>query len=176
MSTNNTMLTIFAFTLLTSVLIAFYRLLNLSGDDISGAQDAILATSLNTSYAEVARGLAFDSITDTSDVALLNPSALADPNALGPENASEDSLYNFNDVDDFNGFVLERDANGTGRRFRTSFTVQYVDPNNIQNTSAQKTFVKRIDMKTWRSVPPAPLGTKLDTLKSCVTIGYFHFD
>jgi hypothetical protein len=155
---------------------SFYRLLALSGDDITGAQDGILATSINTSYAEIAKGLAFDQITDTSDVAIANPSVLTEPNHLGPEDASEDSLYNFNDVDDFNKFVSVRDANGTGRLFTTSFTVSYVDPNNIQNISTQKTFVKRLDMKTWRSSPPAPAGTQLDTLRFSMTVGYFHFD
>jgi CRISPR/Cas system-associated protein Cas7 (RAMP superfamily) len=176
MSTNNTILTIFAFSLLTSVMLSFYRLLALSGDDISGAQDMILATSLSTSYIEIAKGLAFDNVTDSSSVALYNPSVLTDPNALGPENAAEDTIYNFDDVDDFNGFVTDREASGTGRRFTTTFAVHYVDPLNIQNISTVRTFVKRLDLRSWRSAPPAPAGAKLDTLRSSITIGYFHFD
>jgi len=176
MSTNHTMLTIFAFILLTSVMLSFYRLMALSGDDISGAQDMILATSLSTSYTEIAKGLAFDHVTDSSHVALYNPSVLTDPNALGPENAGEDSIYNFDDVDDFDGFVIDKEASGTGRRFTITFAVHYVDPLNIQNISTQKTFVKRVDMKSWRSTPPAPAGANLDTLRSSITIGYFHFD
>jgi hypothetical protein len=135
----------------------------------------ILATTLATSYLESAQGLAFDEITDTTNLALASPATLTAPSQLGPESASEDSIQKFNDFDDFDGFVSEREAGATGRRFRTSFRVSYVDPANVTTISGARTFVKRIDMTTWRSYPP-PSGTTLDTLRMSMVMGYFHFD
>ncbi len=175
MSTNQTMLTIGAFTILLTILQNFYGLLGTTGGDITNAQDMILATTLATSYLESAQGLAFDNITDTTNLALSSPATLTSPSQLGPEDAQEDSLQKFNDFDDFDGFTVERESGTTGRRFRTTFSVNYVDPANVNTVSAARTFVKRIDVKSWRSYPP-PTGTALDTLRMSMVMGYFHFD
>ena len=45
MTTGQTMLTVAAFTLLSTVLVNFYPLLSATGDDIASGQDGILATS-----------------------------------------------------------------------------------------------------------------------------------
>ena len=108
-------------------------------------------------------------------MALGSPSLLTSPSLLGPEDASEDSIYKFNDFDDFNGFTADREAGTTGRRFRTTFRVRYVDPANVNTVSSARTFVKRIDVTSWRSFPP-PSGTTLDTLRMSMVMGYFHFD
>jgi hypothetical protein len=175
MSTNYTMLTIAAFTILMTILQNFYNLLGITGGDITDAQDMILATTLATSYLENAQGLAFDEVTDTTNFALGSAASLTSPGSLGPEVADEDSVHKFNDFDDFDGFQLEREAGSTGRRFRTRFRVSYVDPVNVNTISGARTFVKRIDMTTWRSYPP-PAGTTLDTLRMSMVMGYFHFD
>lgn len=175
MSTNHTMLTIGAFTILMTILQNFYGLLGTTGGDVTDAQDMILATTLATSYLESAQGLAFDEITDTTNLALGSPATLTSPSALGPESTDEDSIHKFNDFDDFDGFTSEREAGSTGRRFRTTFRVSYVDPANVNTVSSARTFVKRIDMTSWRSYPP-PSGTKLDTLRMSMVMGYFHFD
>ncbi|MGB6121782.1 MAG: hypothetical protein WBG80_07740 [Bacteroidota bacterium] len=172
---NHTILTIGAFIILTTILQNFYRLLGNAGDDITDAQDMILANTIATSYLEVAQGMAFDEITDSSSIALHNVSALTAPHSLGPDIADEDTLHNFNDFDDFHGFVTERMATGSNRRFTTSFSVAYVDPNDVNKIVASRTFLKRIDLKTWRSYPP-PEGTVLDTLRMSLVSGYFHFD
>ena len=170
MSTGHTILTIFALMLLTTILLNFYRLLMDNGDIIASGQDGILETTLATSYLEIASGLAYDSVTDTSDVAISNPNALT--SVLGPEDADEDSIYKFNDFDDFNGLTLEETPNGTTRRYKTMFQVHYVNPGNIENISGNRTFVKRMDLKTWRTYPPG----KTDTLRLSQVMGYFHFD
>lgn len=175
MSTNHTMLTIGAFTILMTILQNFYGLLGTTGGDVTDAQDMILATTLATSYLESAQGLAFDEVTDTTNLALASPATLTSPSALGPESTSEDSIHKFNDFDDFDGFTSEREAGSTGRRFRTTFRVSYVDPANVNTALSARTFVKRIDMTSWRSYPP-PSGTKLDTLRMSMVMGYFHFD
>jgi len=175
MSTNNTMLTIGAFVLLVTLLQNFYGMLGTTGGDISGAQDMILASTLATSYLETAQGLAFDEITDTTNLALGSPSALTSYDHLGRDGTHEDSLQLFDDFDDFNGYTLEREANHSGRRYTTSFRVSYVDPNNPNTVTSARTFVKRLDLRCWRSFPP-PAGTALDTLRMSLVMGYFHFD
>lgn len=175
MFANHTILTIGGFIILTTILTSFYGLLGNTGDDIADAQDMILATTIATSYIEVAQGLAFDEITDTSNIALNNLSALTSAVALGPEIADEDSIHKFNDFDDFNGFVWERTATGTSRVYRTEFSVFYVNPDDVGQVTTAKTPVKRLDTKTWRTFP-APDGTALDTLRMSFVLGYFHFD
>jgi len=164
------LLTICAMMLLTTILLNFYRLLNNNGDAIAGGQDGILATTLATSYMEIASGLSFDSVTDTSDLAIRNPNMLS--SILGPETSDEDSLYSFNDFDDFNGYSIEQQPNGTNRKYKTSFKVLYVNPANVESQSVNRTFCKRMDLKTWRTFPPGAT----DTLRLSVVKGYFHFD
>jgi hypothetical protein len=173
MSTGQTMLTIFAFVLLTTTLNSFYRLLGVSGDDISSGQDGILATTIATSYMEIAQGLSYDDFTDSSDQALYDITKLTLPVNLGPDGMEGDSIHNFNDFDDFHGLVLEKEAGSTGRTYATSFTVSYVDPNDASASTNVRTYVKRMDMATWRIFPPTP---KADTLRLSLVMGYFHFD
>ena len=175
MSTNYTMMTIGAFTILMTILQNFYSLLGITGGDVTDAQDMILATTLATSYLESAQGLAFDDVTDTTNLALGSPATLTSPSLLGPEGTGEDSLHKFNDFDDFDGFSIDRAAGSTERRFHTTFQVRYVDPANVNTVSSSRTFVKRIDVTSWRSYPP-PSGTTLDTLRMSMVMGYFHFD
>jgi hypothetical protein len=165
-----------AFLFVSTVLLSFYRLLGSTGDDISSGQDGILGTTISTSYLEMAQGMAFDEITDTSDVAIQNASAMTPSARLGPDNGSENSMETFNDFDDFKGFTVEKEAGGTGRRYRTRFDVNYVSPTNIEQVSSSQTFLKRMDLKTWRTFPPAKQSERLDTLKMSLVMGYFHFD
>lgn len=173
---NHTLLTIGAFIFLSTILVSFYRLMGSTGDDVGNAQDMILAATISTSYIELAQGLAFDEKTDTTNVAIGNPSALTIPAKLGPDGAGEDSLTAFNDFDDFNGLVLEKTPTGTNKRFKTRFTVSYVNPNNADAISSTQTFVKRLDLKTWRTYPPTDNGVPIDTLRMSIGMGYFHFD
>ena len=172
---NHTILTIGAFILLTSILLGFYQLLGSTGDDISNAQDLILATTIATSYIELAQGLAFDEFTDTTSAAIGNPSALTPAYKLGSD-TGEDSLALFNDFDDLNGLVIEKLATGANKRFTTAFTVCYVDPENVDVPVTSQTFLKRLDLKTWRSFPPLSGSGSLDTLRLSIGLGYFHFD
>jgi len=176
MTTGQTMLTLAAFVFLSTVLMNFYGTLAMTGADISSGQDGILATTITTSYLEIAQGLAFDEITDTSSIAINNPTALTASGSLGPDGADEDSLYKFNDFDDFKGFSFEKEAGGTGRRYRTTFDVYYVSTTNVETSSSARTFLKRMDLKTWRTFPPARTTDDLDTLNMSFVVGYFHFD
>jgi hypothetical protein len=121
---------------------------------------------------EIAQGLAYDEQTDTSDEALYDITTLTHPASLGPD-GTEDSLHEFNDFDDFDGFTFEKEATGTGRRYSTQFTVNYVTENDVSTNSSSRSYVKRMDMTTWRVFPPTP---KADTLRLALVLGYFHFD
>lgn len=175
MNSGQTILTIAAFALLSTVLLNFYRLMGYAGTDISKSQDGILLTTIAASYIEVAQGLAFDEYSDTCHVPLSDVSRLTSPGDLGPE-MGNDSLEAFNDFDDFNNFSVEKTIAGTQlRRFRTTFSVHYVDSTNVESVSYARTFVKRLDMKTWRTFPAAG-DDGVDTLRTSFVMGYFHFD
>jgi hypothetical protein len=175
MTTGQTILTIGAFMFLTTILLNFYRVAAETGDSIASGQDGILATTIAASYSEIAQGLAFDNVTDSTNAAVASPTLLTAAADLGRE-AGEDSLYQFNDFDDFNGLALEKQATGTNRRYRTLFTVSYVNPDNINQITTARTFVKRMDLKTWRISPPAASPTEIDTVRTFLLLGYFHFD
>jgi hypothetical protein len=172
LSTGQTFLTIGAFILLTTILQGVYSSMGSIGTDISGGQDGILATTIATSYTEYANGLAFDQTTDTSDIALTSPAPLTYP--PGPE-SGETGFDTFNDFDDLNGFVDEKVAGGSSRKYKTAFTVTYVDSNDVSTSVHYRTYIKRLDMKTWRTYP-VPLSDEIiDTLRTSFVMGYFHF-
>jgi hypothetical protein len=173
---NHTILTIGAFLILTTVLVSLYRLLGTAGDDVGNAQDMILATTITTSYLELAQGLSFDQLTDTAHVAVASASTLTPVVKLGADTAAENSPATFNDFDDFNGFKIEKTATGSNKRFASTFRVSYVDQGNVDQISSVPTFVKRLDVRTWRSYPPMSEGQAPDTLRMSICMGYFHFD
>jgi hypothetical protein len=175
MTTGQTILTIGAFMFLTTILMNFYQVVANTGDTIASGQDGILATTIASSYMEIAQGLAFDEITDTSTVALANASALTSPSLLGHD-SGEDSLALYDDFDDFNGATLDKQALGTNRIYRTQFIVSYVNPDNLLQTLSSRQFVKRLDLKTWRVFPHAKSALDLDTVKTSLVLGYWHFD
>jgi len=174
MGSGHTLLTLSAFMLLSSVMVNFYDLTANAGDAISSGQDGIFLSTLTTSYIEMAQGLAFDDITDTMHVGIANAFSLTSPTALGPE-WGEDSLSEFNDFDDFDGYSLDKEAGTSNRRYRTEFTVSYVDMTDLEKVMNSRTFVKRLDMKTWRTFP-ASGEAGVDTLRASFVMGYFHFD
>jgi hypothetical protein len=172
MSTGQTLLTIAAFILLTTLLQGVYSSVGSIGNDISSGQDGILATTIATSYSEYANGLAFDQTTDTSDVALTSPALLTYP--PGPE-PGESGFDSFNDFDDLNGFVDEKTAGGSSRKYKTVFSVSYVDSSDVSRTVSYRTYLKRLDMKTWRTFPVPGTDEIIDTLRTSIVMGYFHF-
>jgi len=168
------LLTLGAFVLLSTILVNFYGTSASAGDAIGSGQDGIFLTSITTSFIEQAQGLAFDSITDTMHVGLSDITALTSPLNLGPE-AGEDSLQAFNDFDDLNGFSVEKEAGTSNRRYRVEFAVSYVDMTDLEKVLMTRTFIKRLDMKTWRTFPVSR-ESGVDTLRTSFIMGYFHFD
>jgi hypothetical protein len=177
MNTGQTILTIGALVLLATILTNFYGTVAIIGDDISDGQDDILATAVATSWAELAQGMAFDNVTDTSDIAFQNPSVLTSHLVLGVEGAEKtDSIATYNDFDDFNGALLEKQTGTTGKVFATRFAVCYVDSNDVNTIVSSKTFVKRMDMATWRLRPAPHSGERIDTLRTSIVYSYFNFN
>lgn len=174
MGSGHTLLTLGAFVLLSTILVNFYGTSASAGDAIGSGQDGIFLTSITTSFIEQAQGLAFDAITDTMHLGLSTVTSLTSPLHLGPE-AGEDSLLTFNDFDDFNGFSIEREAGTSNRRYRAEFTVSYVNATDLETSTLSRTFIKRLDIKTWRTFPVSREGG-VDTLRSSFVMGYFHFD
>lgn len=173
MTTGQSVFSIIALVLLSTILTNFYEITGQVGGDISSGQDGILLTSLATSYMEIAQGFAFDEVTDTMHVTGATLSVLTSPISLGRE-TGEDSLQVFDDIDDFKGYVQDREVGNTNRRYRTQFNVVYVDPANLQSVATVRTFCKRLDMKMWRIAPMG--GGTIDTLRMSYVMGYYHFD
>lgn len=178
MSTNQTMLTLGAFILFSTLLVAFYRILAQSGDTIGGAQGGIGTITLATTYVELAQGLAFDEMTVDSFVTPTEISHITASGSLGPENppptgeAVEADFTSFDDIDDLKGYtIIDNTLQGIVGTYKTTFNVYYVNPLNVDQVSANRTFTKRLDISVLRISPPS-----VDTLKTSIIMGYFHFD
>lgn len=160
--------------LLSTILVSFYGLVADSNKTMETTQGDITEVALAISFQEIVQGMAFDeATTDAMQHQLNDLSATLSPdNPPPPGDPLEESLETFDDIDDFNGYEIPSiNPGGVLGTFRTHFTVSYVNPNNISEISASKTFVKRVDMKLWRASPPGQ-----DTLRTSFVVGYFHFD
>jgi hypothetical protein len=177
-STNQTFLTIGALAIFSLILVSFYRILAQSSVGVNDAQAGVSALTLATTYTEYAQGLSFDEATIDSFITPSELNSLTAPDKLGPDNPpktgepSENSLKAFDDVDDLKNFeVVDSTLKGVIGTYKTRFDVNYVNPLNVDQISASRTFAKRLDLKVWRIYPPST-----DTLKSSIVMGYFHFD
>jgi hypothetical protein len=178
MSSFQTLITLFAFTLFSTILVSFYQLLGQSGDTIGNAQQGISEQTLITTYTELANGLYFDEVSQDSNITNSEINSLTSPTNLGPDNPpptgepTEVDLRTFDDFDDLNNYsIVVSSMPGVIGTYKTQFSVYYVNPTNIDVKVSNRTFIKRLDMKICRVSPPSK-----DTLKSSVIMGYFHFD
>jgi hypothetical protein len=167
MNTGQVMLSIFAFAFLATVLVNFQSLVADNSDQMTDSHDIIIATSISSSYLETAQSMNFDEKTIDSPVD--DPGGLTDPGKLGPE--GELTIDGFDDFDDFNDFSITADAGGGNGVYQSEFQVCYVDPEDI-NTVTSQTFLKRLDIKTWRIDRPVTF----DTVRVFTTMGYFRFN
>jgi len=168
MNTGQVMLSIAAFTFLGTVLVNFNNLILANNEDLTNSHDVIIGTTISASYLDDAMGLNFDE--NTVGQAVTNPMDLTDPNALGPD-PGETDLTTFDDFDDFNGYSITAPADGNNGTFRSDFTVTYVDPENINRPTVQ-TFLKRLDVKTWR----VDIPVTTDTVRMFTTMAYYNFN
>lgn len=178
MSTYQTLITLGAFVLLSTLLVTFYQLLGQSGETVQSAQQGITALTLLTTYTELAYGLHFDEATIDTFLTPAQLNMLTHPSSLGKENPppvgepTESDFETFDDFDDLHNHIITNDnIPGVVGKYKTQFNVYYVNPNNLEQKMTTRTFVKRCDIKIWREDP-----TSKDTLKSAIVMGYFHFD
>jgi hypothetical protein len=174
MTTVQTMLAVGALVLLTSIMMNFYRIFYSNWDVLDDAQFGIDATSLATSYFEIAQGLAFDEETYDTLKTITSPSQLTQPWNLGPDAGNYD-MATFTDFDDFHGYVDSTTIPGLGT-YMTQFEVYYVDPFDIQQRiDTAPTFAKRMDVKLWRPDHHRAVGAGVDTVRMFTVMGYFQF-
>jgi hypothetical protein len=172
------MITLGAFVIFSIILLSFYRVLADSSNTLNDAQAGISCLTLATTYMELAQGLSFDETTVDSFLTPSQISTLTAPANLGPDNPppagelTENNMKSFDDIDDLKNFVVaDSSLSGILGKYKTRFDVNYVNPLNVDQISATRTFVKRLDIMVWRTSPPST-----DTTKLSLVMGYFHFD
>jgi hypothetical protein len=167
MNTGQVLLSILAFVFLSTVMVNFHSLVADNTDQMTDSHDVIIATSISSSYLETAQAMNFDE--KSIDTPVNDPGGLTEPGKLGPD--KELNIAGFDDFDDFNGLDTTVDAGAGNGVYRSVFQVCYVDPEDI-NTVASQTFLKRLDIKTWRADRPVTT----DTVCVFTTMGYFRFN
>ena len=170
MTTAQTMLSIAAFALLSTVLLSFQRLVAESSQDMGDNQDVIVATALASRYIEIAQSMNFDEYVISHPIPFGNPALLTPPSRLGPD--GEIGLNNFDDFDDFNDTTMVVDAGGGNGLFSVAFQVYYVTSDDISTPSGTQTFMKRMDIKVWRNDKP----NVQDTIRQFTTMACFRFN
>jgi len=141
MNTGQMLITVAAMVLLATLILRMNNTFSNSTDTVYDSKFAILATSLGNSIIEEASDKSFDEATDSIAVSSLND--LTPSGSLGPE--SGEVYPNFNDVDDYNGFV-KVDSTLPSAVFKATCKVDYVNPNSPEVTSTARTWTKRISV------------------------------
>jgi hypothetical protein len=173
MTTGQTMLALGALVILTSIMLNFYRIFGSSWDTMDSSQIGIDATTIATSYMEVAHGLAFDESVLDSNVIVTSPSDLRYASEFGPPSGVTD-ISQFTAFEHFHGFEDTTTVQGLGT-YVTNFDVYYVFPDDVQTRAGGRTYTKRMDMNIWRIAPPMPATEGIDTVRMWIVMGYYSF-
>lgn len=171
MSTGQTLFTIFAFAVLTTVLLRFYENNAIAHDDMTRNRDRIMATSVAKSYLELSQSLEFDQSSMFSDTTIRTPAAMTPPGLLGKDTLDGTGI---DDFDDLNGFEGEEVMSDSSAIYNVSCRVYYVDPERVDRPSAVQTFVKRLDVRVWRADGGVPKDFPVDTIALFTTSAYFR--
>jgi hypothetical protein len=163
MNTGQTLLTLGAMVLLSLLILRARNSFLSTNVVMMNSKFSVLATSLAQSQIEEIKKKAFDQNTVAGPVN--NTSQLTNQNKLGPE--SGESYPDFNDVDDFNGY-LAVDSTLPSAVFDISCEVHYVNPNNLDAVSHSRTWSK--DITVYVSSPSME-----DTIKVSSVFSYWVF-
>jgi hypothetical protein len=167
MSTGQMMLSLGAMMLLSLVVLRQTGDSLETSDAILGSKIEIMAASEASSMLERISALSFDQHTRDSTFTG-NLSQLTPPGALGPE-PGEDSLYKFNDIDDFNAYSTV-DSTMLGD-FSISCKVGYADPSNPD--------ADNISYPTWHKkvtvVVHGPSTAMKDSIQFSTIVSYWYF-
>jgi hypothetical protein len=152
--------------LLLSVIMLRVNTANLTNETIrDDAQYGVLATSIATSIIEEAQSKAFDEKTDTMNVTALTQLT----SVLGPETGETEST--FDDFDDYNNFT-KRDSTMPSAIFDISCQVVYVDPGNIEGSTSNRTWNKKLIVTITR---PIAADSSVLALRTASIFSYWYF-
>jgi len=176
MNTGQTMLTIGALALLSIITMRYYATIGNSGQSLAMSNAGLTATTVATSFIERAQNTAFDEVSATTAVNLINSNInlLTAPLSLGREGSDENiCLDSLDDFDDFHGWTETYTPAFMNETYKVNFEVFYVDTNNIETkVTSKRTFLKRMNLKVWRSQPPGVF----DTVRMSTIYGYFKYN
>ena len=175
MNTGQTMLTIVAMMLLSTVILTVNRGFLTTNTTMSENRIDILGVSLANSIIEDATSLAFDENTVSASItstASLTPSA-----SLGIDNSeSASNPKSFDDFDDYNCYkstpkldTINVPGSSASIFFRTYCRVDYVNGNSPDNVSTSPTFHKRLSIKLF-----SPGMT--DTIRLSTIYSYWYLE
>jgi len=138
MNTGQSLLSIGALLILSLTVLRVNNSILLTEKVMQDSKLGVLATSVATSLMEEAGKKAFDesSVND----AVLDLSALTSYNSLGPNNGETPATYD--DFDDYNGYTKKDTVNTID--FKIVCAVNYINPNNIDGSTTQKTWHKKM--------------------------------
>jgi hypothetical protein len=171
MSTGQTLFVIFAFVVLSTLLLGFYQQNANVKTDMVRNRDLIAETSVAKSYIEMAQALEFDDVTMKSDTTLRSSACLTPVDRLGRDSLD---ITGIDDFDDLNNFEGEEVMNDSSAIYNISCRVYYVDPEQVDVRSSVPTFVKRMDIKVWRGDAGLAADSPVDTVELFTTSAYFR--
>ena len=162
MNTGQSLFSIGALLLLSLTILRVNNSILITDSIMQDSKLGVLATSVATSIMEEANKKAFDE--NSVNDAVLDLSALTSSGSLGPNNGESPGTYD--DFDDYNGYTKKDTVNTID--FKIVCDVTYIDPDNIDGLSIQKTWHKKMNV----TITSSFLNHALTF--SCV-YSYWHF-
>ena len=163
MSTGQTILTMGALILFSTLMITMNASYQTSGDLVVQSELGITASSLAISLIEEATAKAFDKSTDTAIA--VSTSTLTQPENLGPENGE---VYpHFNDFDDYNNISLTQNVDKIGT-YNLKANVVYVDFSSPDYPTTSPTWHKKLSVEVTNP-------DMIDTVKMDYVFSYWYF-
>lgn len=161
MNTGQMLLTVGALILLSSMIFRFNRAVMTSDEVMYNSKFNVLAASLSTSLIEEARGKAFDQETDSNSVTKTDELSAT----LGPDYG--EAYPNFNDFDDFDGFI-KVDSTMPSAVFYVTSKVSYIQSKNPIEKTKNRTWHKMITVTVMSS-------SMKDPVEMSSTFSYWYF-
>jgi len=162
MNTGQSLFSIGALLMLSLTVLRVNNSILITDGTMQDSKIGVLATSVGTSLIEEACKKAFDA--NSVNNAVLNLNALTASGSLGPNTGETPDTYD--DFDDYNGYI-KRDTVST-IDFKMVCTVNYINPNNLDGVTAQKTWHKKMTVAVTSSF-------LRDTLNFSTVYSYWHF-
>ena len=142
MSSGSSLLIIAGIIFFTNLILNFNRTASTQEGAIYENESYIYGESLVQSILEELETRNFDENTIAHEVK--KSARLTKSNSLAPDDA-ESSIFEFDDIDDFNGFILVDSLSGHGI-YNCTVEVYYVDPDYPEAKSNNAFFSKRVDI------------------------------